>query len=64
MGLPRWFSGREFACNAGDVGPIPGWGTSPRGGNGNPPQYSCLENPMAEGPDGQHSMDSQRVEHA
>ena len=29
--------------NAGDVGLIPGLGRSPRGGNGNPLQYSCLE---------------------
>ena len=29
-----------------NVGSIPGSGRSPRGGNGNPPQYSCLENPM------------------
>ena len=28
-----------------DVGSIPGWGRSPGEGNGNPPQYSCLENP-------------------
>ena len=30
----------------GDRGSIPEWGRSPGGGNGNPPQYSCLENPM------------------
>ena len=29
-----------------DVGSIPGWGRSPGEGNGNPLQYSCLENPM------------------
>ena len=34
------------ACNAGDLGSIPGLGRSPREGNGNPLQYSCLENPM------------------
>ena len=34
------------AGNAGDVSLIPGLGRSPRGGNGNPLQYSCLENPM------------------
>ena len=33
-------------ANAGDPGSIPGWGRSPGEGNGNPPQYSCLENPM------------------
>ena len=32
-----------------DAGSIPGWGRSPGGGNGNPLQYSCLENPMDRG---------------
>ena len=35
--------------NAGDVGSIPGLGRSPGEGNGNPLQYSCLENPMGRG---------------
>ena len=34
------------ACNAGDLGSIPGSGRSPGEGNGNPLWYSCLENPM------------------
>ena len=34
------------ACNAGDLGSIPGLGRSPGDGNGDPLQYSCLENPM------------------
>ena len=34
------------AGDAGDMGSIPGLGRSPGGGNGNPPQYSCLENSM------------------
>ena len=34
------------AGDTGDVGSIPGWGRSPGGGSGNPPQYSCLENPI------------------
>ena len=34
------------ACNAGDPGSIPGMGRTPGDGNGNPLQYSCLENPM------------------
>ena len=34
------------ACNAGDLGSIPGSGRYPGEGNGNPLQYSCLENPM------------------
>ena len=33
-------------CNVGDLGSIPGLGRSPGEGNGNPLQYSCLENPM------------------
>ena len=36
-------------ANTGEVGLIPGWGRSPGGGNGNPLQYSCLENPMDRG---------------
>ena len=36
-------------ANAEDVGSIPGSGISPGGGHGNPPQYSCLENPMGRG---------------
>ena len=38
--------GKVSACNAGDPGSIPGSGRSPGEGNGNPFQYSCLENPM------------------
>ena len=38
MGLSWWFSGEESACNAGDMGLIPGWGRCPGGGNGNPLQ--------------------------
>ena len=36
--------GKESACNAEDLGLIPGSGRSPGEGNGNPLQYSCLEN--------------------
>jgi len=35
--------------SAGDAGSIPGWGRFPGGGNGNPLQYSCLENPIDRG---------------
>ena len=35
---------KASACNVGDLGSIPGWGRSPGEGNGNPLQYSCLEN--------------------
>ena len=48
-GFPGGSDGKEFACNAGDLGLIPGWGRSPGGGHGNPLQYSCLENPMERG---------------
>ena len=40
---------QESACNAGDPDSIPGLGSSPGEGNGNPLQYSCLENPMDRG---------------
>ena len=50
MGLPRWLSGKKnLPANAGitgDMGSISGSDRSPGGGNGNPLQYSCLENPM------------------
>ena len=49
---PKWFSGKEFICSAGDIGDvslIPGSGKSPGGGNGNSLQYSFLENPMDRG---------------
>ena len=38
--------GIASACDAGDPGSIPGLGRFPGEGNGNPLQYSCLENPM------------------
>ena len=44
--LPRWLTGQESACNAGDTGLIPGSGRSPGERKGNPLHYSCLENPM------------------
>ena len=37
---------KAFACNAGDLGSFPGSGRSSGEGNGNPLQYSCLENPL------------------
>ena len=45
-GFPCGSDGKVSACNAGDLGSIPGWGRSPGEGNGNPLYYSCLENPM------------------
>ena len=48
-GLPGGLDGRESACSAGDPSSIPGSGRSPGEGNGNPLQYSCLENSMGRG---------------
>ena len=48
--------------DSGDVGLIPGLGGSPGGGNGNPLQYSCMENSMDRGA-WLWSIESQRVEH-
>ena len=45
----RRLSGKESACNAGNLGLIPGSGRSPGGGHGNPLQYSYLEKPMDRG---------------
>ena len=45
-GFPGGSEVKASACNAGDPGSIPGSGRSPGEGNGNPLQYSCLENPM------------------
>ena len=49
LGFPGGSDGEESACSAGDPGSIPGSGTHPGGGNGNPFQYPCLENPMIRG---------------
>ena len=46
MGLPGGSDGKESACNSGDPGSVPGSGNTPEEGNGNPLQYSCLENSM------------------
>ena len=45
-GLHGGSDGKESACSVEDLGLIPGLGRSPGGRNGNPLQYSCLENPM------------------
>ena len=47
--FPCSLVGKKSACNAGDMGSIPGSGRSPGEGHGNPLQYSCLENPMDRG---------------
>ena len=46
MGFPGGSAVKNPSANVGDMGLIPGWGRSPGEGNGNPLQYSCLENPM------------------
>ena len=61
-GLPGCSVIKNLPANAGDVGLIPGSGRSPGEGDGNPLQYSCLENPM-EKPGGLQSTGSQRVGH-
>ena len=48
-GFPDSSVGKESACNAGDLCSFPGSGRSPGEGNGNPLQYSYLENPMDRG---------------
>ena len=47
--IPHSSVGRASTCNAGDLGSIPGSGSSPGEGNSNPLQHSCLENPMDRG---------------
>ena len=49
MSFPGGSGGKESACNVGNLGSIYGSGRSPGEGNGNPLQYSCLENPMDRG---------------
>ena len=49
-GFPGGSDGKESTCSARDLGSIPGSGRSLGGGNGNPYQYSCLENPIDRGP--------------
>ena len=49
MGFPGSSDSKEYACNAGGPGLIPGSGRSPGEGNGNPLQYSCLKKTMDRG---------------
>ena len=49
LDFPCGSAGKESACNAGDLGSIPGLGRCPGEGNGNPLQYSCMENSMDRG---------------
>ena len=46
MDFPGGSDGKASVYNVGDLGSIPWLGRLPGKGNGNPPQYSCLENPM------------------
>ena len=59
-GFPGGSASKESACDTGDWGSIPESGRSPGGGNGNPLQYSCLENPMDRGAGRLQSMGSQK----
>ena len=62
--IPGGSDGKELACKVGDPGSISGLGRSPGEGDGNPLQYSCLENPMdREDPHGLEFMGSQKVGH-
>ena len=56
--FPGGSEGKASVCSAGDPVSIPGFGRSAGEGNGSPPQYSCLENPMDGG-----AMVLQRVGH-
>ena len=49
MGFPGGLEDKASACSTGDPASIPGLGRSPGERNGNPLQYSCLENPMDRG---------------
>ena len=62
QGLPHSSVGKESACSTGDPGLIPGLGRSPGEGNGNPLQYSCLENPMDRGACRLHGPGSQELD--
>ena len=61
LGFPDGSGIKNLPANAGDVALIPGSGISPGRGNGNPLQYSCLENSMDRG--AWQNMGSQRVRH-
>ena len=62
-GFPGSSRGKKSACSAGNPGSIPGLGKSPGEENGNPLQYSCLENSMDKGAWQAIAHGSQRVRH-
>ena len=63
LGFPGGADGQESACNAGDPGSIPELGRFPGEGNGNPFQYSYLENSMDRATGELQSLGSQKVGH-
>ena len=63
MDFPGGSNSKESACDLGGLSSIPRSGRSPGEGNGNPLQYSCLENPMGRGAWQPQSMGSQRAGH-
>ena len=63
IGFPKGSVNKESACNAGDLGLIPGSGRSSGGGNGNPLQFSCLKIPWREEPGGLQSKGLEIVRH-
>ena len=66
MGFPGGTVVKNLSANgvdARDADLIPGSGRSPGGGNGNPLQYSCVENPMDSEPGGLQSIGPHRVGH-
>ena len=63
LGFSGGSESKELACNAGDLGLIPGQGRSPGEGNGYPLQYSCWRIPLTEESYGLQSKGSQRVRH-
>ena len=63
MGFPDGSDDKESACSVGDLGSIPQSGRSPGEGNGNPLQYTCLENSMTEESGRLQCMGLQRVGH-
>ena len=63
-GFPWWLSGKEPACQCRRLGSVPGLGRSPEGGNGNPLQDSCQENPSDSGTWRATVLEVTRVRHS
>ena len=63
LGFPGDSDGKEFTCNAGELGLIPELGRCPGEGKGNPFQFLAWRIPWTEEPGGLQSMGSQRVRH-